>query len=100
LSCGGCFAFGFNCLGWCRLLPKHHSHLVSLPIIGQRNLIVRLNRSVQFDAGDATAKSVGILNFNMISRPAAPVSNLKVAPPARHTRIDLQAFPTQLESEN
>src|SRR5467141_1346165 len=71
-----------------------------LAVINQRDFIACLLEAVKKDTLDTTTEGMRIFNFDSIRRAAATIVDLKLAPAARNTWIDAQAFACELEPQN
>src|SRR6185503_2218553 len=58
-----------------------------------------LRHTVDLDAHHTTTHAQRVLDFDPVNRASAAVNDLKLAPPARHARIDLESILLQLESQ-
>src|SRR6185503_16343348 len=83
-----------------RGFAHHDSNVVRLLVVDERDRFCLLLHSVHFDSHHAATHTQRILYFDPIHRTSTPVRDLKLAPPTRYTRIDLQPILLQFETEN
>ena len=78
-------------------LTHHDSNVVRLLIVSEQYRL--LDHAIHLDIHHPTTDTQRILNLDPVDSPSTPVSDLKLSPPTRHARIDLQTILLKLESQ-
>src|SRR5438132_11434796 len=73
---------------------------MSQAIIAQQDYIRRLCDAIKRNAGDAAVERVGIFDCDSISRIAASIGDLELAPETWDAGIEAQTIALQLETED